>query len=450
MKKCTICTEKEDKPYNQRDSSNESIKKLFRYNYNLIKKNSARTFLEKILFMKEIPRLYSSWRTGKGYKPLSINMYCTYRCNLRCKHCGFGLDVTPKTLNKNEITTQECFKFFEDAGKLGTEKLHFTGGEPLLRHDLIDLVKHAKKNIPFVNLTTNGTLITEDIAKELVTSLDAIKFSIDGTEKTHDMARGVEGSWKKTIRGLKYINNSKKKLNPKLMVGVNCLVNATNYIGLADLIETLHEAGNLDLVQFSPLFAYKEIKDDKEVRLFLTKDEAQFFIQNIVPEIKRKAEKYGISVQFARAWEYTDVEGLMDKYRIDYCYLPWSWLILSPHGNIFPCGGTQYDNFFGEDNESVTRFIMGNIRYNRLTEIWNNDKYINFRKKCNPLTHDICNYCCHIRSVKATNDKINSIPIISSIPPGFRSFMAYSLSVEPSMVSVAHKNIAFMAKREDL
>lgn len=450
LDKSNVCIEKQDKTHNQKASATNSVKKLIKYNYELVKKNRARTIFEKMVFLKEIPSLYKTWRTAKGYKPLSINMYCTYRCNLRCRHCGFGLDVAPRALYKNELTTEECFEFFEDAGKLGTVKLHFTGGEPLLRSDIIELVRHAKKHIPFVNLTTNGTLMTEDLAEELVKSLDAIKFSIDGNETTNDMARGVKGAWKKTMNGLKNINDAKKKFNPRMMVGINCLVNATNYRMLGELIDNLHEAGNPDLVQFSPVFAYKEIKDDKEVKLFLNKDDSKFFIESVIPEVKKKAEDYGFSIQFANAWEYTDVEGLLDKYRIDYCYLPWSWLIISPHGNIFPCGGTQYDNFFGENDEATKRFIMGNIRSNRLVEIWNNRKYLDFRKKCNPLTHEICNYCCHIRSVKSINDKLSNFPIIGSLPIGFRSFVAYSLSVEPSVVSVIHKNIAFMAKREDI
>jgi len=135
-----------------------------------------------------------------------------------------------------------------------------------------------------------------------------------------------------------------KELNPRLMVGVNCLVNATNYSGLP-IDRNPPRSRKSGLVQFSPLFAYKEIKDETEVRLFLTKDEAQFFIQNVFLKSRRKLKNMA-SGPVRQGMEYTDVEGLLDKYRIDYCYLPWSWLILSPHGNIFPCGGTQYDNFF--------------------------------------------------------------------------------------------------------
>lgn len=441
---------KGDKKQKKAASGVDWAQKILRYNYNLIKQKRSRTVLDKLVFLKEMPKLYKTWRSAEGYKPLSINMYCTYRCNLCCKHCGFGRDVAPKALYKNELTTQECFKFFEDAGKLGTEKLHFTGGEPFLRSDIIDLIAYAKKHIPFVNLTTNGTLITENIAEDLVKNLDAIKFSIDGNEEGNDHARGVKGAWKKSMDGLRNINNAKKKWNPKLMVGINCLVNATNYRMLDELIDGLHEAGDPDLVQFSPLFEYIEIKDEKDVKLFLTGDESHQFIETVIPRIERKAKQYGIAIQYAKPAEYVEVEGLLNKYRIDYCYHPWSWLILSPHGNIFPCGGTQYDNFFGEDLEATTRYIMGNIRSSTLKEIWNNSKYLNFRKRCNPLSHDICNYCCHIRNVKAITDRLNSMPLIGDLPAGLRSFIAYSLSVEPSIVSMAHKNIAFMAKRKDV
>lgn len=431
-----------------------TFKNILKYNYKLVKTSGFQDVAtEKIIFLKEIPNLYKSWITAKGYKPLSINVYCTYRCNLRCKQCGFGIDAVPKTLYRDELTTDQYFEFFKEAGELGTVKLHFTGGEPLLRHDIVELVAHAKKHIPFVNFTTNGTLITKSLAEKLVKNLDAIKFSIDGDERAHDITRGVNGSWKKSVEGLRNIIEAKRKWNPNLMVGINCLVNAINYKTTDEMIDMLHESGNPDLVQFSPLFEYEEIKEEgngDEERLFLTEPEAKFFVENVIPKIKSKAEKYGIAMQSNQAWEYTNVEGLSEKYMINYCFLPWSWLILSAQGNIFPCGATQYDNLFGKDVETRYKYIMGNIKSNSLKEIWNNQKYIDFRKKCNPLSHDICNYCCHIRGVKSIIDQLDNAPLIGALPVGSRSFIAYLLSVEPSIVSTFHKNIAFMAKRGDL
>jgi len=441
------------KPINKNNTKSISIsplKKMFKYEYDRAKKEGLSSIAyEKINYLKEIPKLYKTWKTNKGYKPISINVYCTYKCNLRCKICGIGNGAMPKSLYKNEITTQRYFSFFEEAGKLGAVKLHFTGGEPFLRSDILDLVKHAKKHIPFVNMTTNGTLITHDSAEQLVKNgLDAIKISIDGNELSHDIIRGLKGSWKKSIDGIKYINDAKKKLNQNLMIGVNCIVNAINYRNADELIDKLHEIGGVSLVQFSPLFNYKELNNGGDIRLPLTENEAKFFVEKVIPKINKKAKEYGITIQSSPAWGYVNEENLLEKYRINYCFLPWTWLILSPQGNIFPCGGTQYDNFYGEDPEAREQYIMGNLNTSTLSEIWNNDKFLNFRKKCNPLKHDICNFCCHIRSVKSTIDKLNKLPFVNLLPDNSQSFIAYLLSVEPSIISMFHKNIAFMAKKD--
>ncbi|MBW2984364.1 radical SAM protein [Candidatus Woesearchaeota archaeon] len=125
----------------------------------------------------------------------------TNKCNLNCKWCGVkkGKDV----LSFDKIVSI--------IGKNKPRFVEFTGGEPLLRKDVFELIDYCKSKGIYVSINTNGTLINDKIAKKL--NADLIRISVDGTEKTNDKIRG-EGSFKKTLNGIK----SLKKYNKKIII----------------------------------------------------------------------------------------------------------------------------------------------------------------------------------------------------------------------------------------
>jgi len=135
----------------------------------------------------------------KTFGPVVV-FNCTAKCNLKCLHC-YSSSVYDH-LDK-QLSTIEAKKLIADIANAGSPVILFSGGEPLLRKDLLELLKEAKKNGLCTVISTNGTLIDSAAAEKLAdTGLDYVGISLDGEEKAHDKFRGVTGSFKATMKGM--------------------------------------------------------------------------------------------------------------------------------------------------------------------------------------------------------------------------------------------------------
>jgi 12,18-didecarboxysiroheme deacetylase len=132
-------------------------------------------------------------------KPVVVwNM--TKRCNLHCAHCYARSD---QTAGDNEMTTAQGKGMIDDLAQFGSPVLLFSGGEPLVRSDLLELAHYAVDYGMRAVISTNGTLITRDKAKELKdVGLSYVGISLDGGENIHDAFRGVPGAYANAMQGL--------------------------------------------------------------------------------------------------------------------------------------------------------------------------------------------------------------------------------------------------------
>ena len=132
--------------------------------------------------------------------PFLIVWDVTYACNLKCKHC-YASAGKPLV---DELTTEEALKVVDILSEAGVVAIAFSGGEPLMRKDLYELIDRAKEYEMQVSIATNGTLLTRDRARELKKhKVDFIQVSLDGTKEIHEKFRGVPGIYGKTIEGIK-------------------------------------------------------------------------------------------------------------------------------------------------------------------------------------------------------------------------------------------------------
>ncbi|WP_284089188.1 pyrroloquinoline quinone biosynthesis protein PqqE [Acinetobacter pittii] len=112
--------------------------------------------------------------------PLWLLAELTYRCPLQCPYCSNPLDYAQ---HKNELTTQEWFDVFDQARQMGAVQLGFSGGEPLVRQDLEQLVAHAHQQGFYTNLITSGMGLTEQrIADLKQAGLDHIQVSFQASD----------------------------------------------------------------------------------------------------------------------------------------------------------------------------------------------------------------------------------------------------------------------------
>lgn len=124
----------------------------------------------------------------------------TRRCNLHCLHCYTDSMDRPYP---GELTTEESHAVIEDLAGYGVPVLLFSGGEPLVRPDLLELVSAASQRGLRAVLSTNGTLITRETARSLADSgISYVGVSLDGLEPTHDKLRGKRGAFQESLRGI--------------------------------------------------------------------------------------------------------------------------------------------------------------------------------------------------------------------------------------------------------
>ena len=125
----------------------------------------------------------------------------TRRCNLKCIHCYAHAN---ETSSDNELDTEQGKKLIDDLAGFKVPVILFSGGEPLVRKDLPELAAYAVEKGMRAVISTNGTLISEKIARTLKEiGLSYVGISIDGTEKINDRFRGVKGAFKSAIEGIK-------------------------------------------------------------------------------------------------------------------------------------------------------------------------------------------------------------------------------------------------------
>jgi 12,18-didecarboxysiroheme deacetylase len=156
---------------------------------------------------------------SKDKKPVVV-WNVTQRCNLRCVHCyAHSKDME----YENELSTEEGMALIDDLANFGCPVILFSGGEPLMRKDLPELVGYARSKGIRAVISTNGTLITEDMAKKLKDiGLSYVGISLDGMKETNDMFRGQEGSFEKALQGL---HNCQKE---GIKVGLRFTINRHN------------------------------------------------------------------------------------------------------------------------------------------------------------------------------------------------------------------------------
>lgn len=179
---------------------------------------------------KDLPSHLLQFSSDK--KPVVV-WNVTRRCNLKCVHCYSHSEDRDYS---GELTYKQGIELLNDLGSFGVPVVLFSGGEPLIRPDLPDLMRHAVSRGMRAVISTNGTLIDSKMAKSLKEiGLSYVGISLDGLEKTHDEFRRIPGTYSRVMRAI-----GACKANG-LKVGLRFTINKRNFReipGVFDLVET--------------------------------------------------------------------------------------------------------------------------------------------------------------------------------------------------------------------
>ena len=142
-------------------------------------------------------------------RPYVVSWNLTYRCNLACEHCYLDAGGAPQVdtesfSDRSELDTAGCFKVIDDIAAFAPECVTIlTGGEPLLRRDILEIVRRAAERGLWVVVGTNGVRITENLAQRLAEAgARGLSLSLDALDADrHDRFRKVRGAWRNTVEG---------------------------------------------------------------------------------------------------------------------------------------------------------------------------------------------------------------------------------------------------------
>lgn len=166
------------------------------------------------------------------------------RCNLTCKHC---YSISADTDFPGELSTGEVFRVMDDLKAFRVPVLILSGGEPLLRPDIFEIARHAKKMGFYVGLSSNGTLIdASNIDPIDEVGFDYVGVSLDGIGATHDRFRRLEGAFDASMRGIRLCAARGIK------VGVRYTMTEDNATDLPALLRLVEDEG-IDKFYFSHL-----------------------------------------------------------------------------------------------------------------------------------------------------------------------------------------------------
>ena len=156
----------------------------------------------------------------------------TRRCNLRCVHC---YSQSEDRGYSGELSLDEGKSLIDDLAGFGSPVILFSGGEPLIRPDILDLIRYATQQGRRAVLSTNGTLIAPALAEKLKDiGLSYVGISLDGLQETHDAFRGFSGTFARVMAAIKNCQDV------GLKVGLRFTINKRNFKdipGIFDLVE---------------------------------------------------------------------------------------------------------------------------------------------------------------------------------------------------------------------
>lgn len=346
-------------------------KETFKNNLN-IKKREIETFLSHlsdlgIVYPSNEIKTFSPAPIDAKIENITINI--TKKCNFRCKHC-----YIENYINESEITIEEIKKFVNDAKKenivSNNMNIAILGGEPLLESKkTLEIAKFGFKNQIDVIVSTNGSLITEKIAKQAKQHNLTVQVSLEGsTAEISDKIRG-NGNFKKAINGI----NLLVKNNVKSIISM--VVYEGNFTDLENFYIFGRKLG-VSEIRFIPLKIMGGARIEENI--------APVNRRTLLHSIRALMKKYPDAKNYLKRDYYT-ISKTISAYSAKnaYCGTGLKTLVIDSDGEVYPC-----------PNHTLPEFSFGNIKNQIFKEIWiENDIVKTFRKNFHVDYDEKCKNC---------------------------------------------------------
>jgi len=281
-----------------------------------------------------------------------VSWNITKKCNLRCVHCY----IDAGEAEANELTTKEALDVVDQIAEVGVPLILFTGGEPLVRRDFFEIAQYARDRGIKLVLSTNGTLITPEVAKRLKevdvvyvgVSLDSISADF------HDRFRDMQGSFAAALAGIK------NAIEASLDVGLRFVVTAKNIHEVRECVDFAASLGmrRITFYHLSAAGRAQKLSED----WWYTPEQYKQFIETLTAKARQYAGRLEIETALA---PYDGVYIALTVGNGDVKYLEFvestggcgrKIVSIYPNGDVYPC---QFIDFYK----------LGNVREKRLKDI---------------------------------------------------------------------------------
>jgi len=274
-------------------------------------------------------------------KPLTISFEVTHSCTANCRHCDKG------GAKSEVLAPPERFRAIHD--EIRPVVAQISGGEPLLRDDVLDIVRAFKNpgGPPFIVLVTNGSLLTLERYRELKEGgMDQLSVSLDFPDERHDDNRRVPGLYQHLSELLPRISEMGSN-----DVSLITAITRENVPYLVDIVKRAEEWGVL--VNFS---LYTKLRTADETLLISSDEDVRRFREAVerLIELKRKSGRI-VSTEYVlrRCVEF------VEKGSIPNCQAGKRCLVVNPDGSLFPCA-MKTDVRYWSHKELVEEFSNNN------------------------------------------------------------------------------------------
>ncbi len=338
----------------------------------------------------------------------------TRSCNLYCAHCRASAADDPY---QGELSTEECYRVIDQILEVGKPIIILSGGEPLIRKDVLQIAKYAVSKGLRVAMGSNGTLVTEEMAAKLKNvPISRLAISLDfPVAELQDDFRGKRGAFEEAMAGIVnarragvevQINSTVTKLNVSLLEQILSLAQEVGAVAFHPFFLVPTGRGkDLESVELSPQ-QYEETLNwiyDKQVelgdRMFFKPTDAPHYLR-----VMRQRQKQNHKNGAAETKRPTSTTGGHPMQSISRgCLAGTGFCFISHRGSVQGCGYLDVE--------------AGNIRKESFSQIWTNSTLFrklrdlsNIKGKCG-----VCEYkriCggCRARAYEATGDYLEAEP----------------------------------------
>jgi radical SAM protein with 4Fe4S-binding SPASM domain len=290
--------------------------------------------------------------------PTSVIWEITRSCNLKCKHCFSSSG--PR--RQQELTTVEAKNMLDTLADHRVFYVNITGGEPLMRKDLFELLDYAAQRRLSIDLSTNGFLVDENNVKALLdTNVFTVQVSVDGMREHHDQFRGVPGSFTRIEKAVALLKDA------KFGVVVSTTINKSNLKQIPEMIDWAISVG-ADSFK-STLFMPQGRGKTNIGELDLSPEEVKWLAETMAVRRKEFDDKIQLNLESCYPW-LMDAQPPKERqwYQREHvgCAAGTSTLFITANGDAVPC-------------PFLTNMVLGNFRDNDFNKIWKSELLEPFR-----------------------------------------------------------------------